>query len=95
MTVDDAFRTLGLAKDVGAEVIRKRYRDLARSAHPDAGGTTDRMTALRSAHDAALAFALSPRDCGRCEGEGKVVVHRSGFRTYWGDCADCGGTGRI
>lgn len=35
-------------------MIEDRYRELARTAHPDAGGTHDRMSELNAARDAAL-----------------------------------------
>ena len=45
---------LGINGNVTTLEIERRYRELARSAHPDAGGSHDRMTELNAAREAAL-----------------------------------------
>lgn len=48
--------TLGIGADVAVTkaMIESFYRDAARRAHPDAGGTNDQMAELNAARDAAL-----------------------------------------
>lgn len=48
---------LGLAPGASRDVIQAAYRTLAKSAHPDAGGSDAQMAALNRARDAALAEA--------------------------------------
>lgn len=48
--------TLGIGADVAVTkaMIESFYRDAARRAHPDAGGTNEQMAELNAARDAAL-----------------------------------------
>jgi len=48
------FRVLGVQPDATAAEINASFRQLARSAHPDAGGTVDRMAELNAARDAGI-----------------------------------------
>lgn len=45
---------LGVARTATADQISDAYRDRARKAHPDAGGSTAAMAELNAARDAAL-----------------------------------------
>ena len=45
---------LGVPRSAGADAITSAFRDKARSAHPDAGGSTAAMADLNAARDAAL-----------------------------------------
>lgn len=49
---------LGVAEDAPLDVCEAAYRALARSAHPDAGGSADKMAGL----NAAIAEARKSRD---------------------------------
>jgi hypothetical protein len=53
LDVKAAFELLGLPLSASAEEIDDRYRDLARDAHPDAGGSETRMRELNTARDLA------------------------------------------
>lgn len=46
---------LGVPADATAQQIRLAYREKARTAHPDGGGTTEKMQALNVAYEAAMA----------------------------------------
>lgn len=48
---------LGVAPTAPREVVEAAYRALARSAHPDKGGSAARMAALNAARDAMLRSA--------------------------------------
>jgi len=50
---------LGVKPDASREEINRAYRDRAKKAHPDAGGSDAKMTKLNAAREAAL------RDRGR------------------------------
>lgn len=50
----DPFAVLGLASDAGAREIQLARRRLAKRAHPDAGGSLERMQLVNDAADAAL-----------------------------------------
>lgn len=45
----DPYEVLGVRPDAPAEVIKASYQALARKAHPDAGGSTERMQELNEA----------------------------------------------
>ena len=47
----DHYATLGVPKDASLEDIKRAYRKLAREAHPDNGGTTERMQELNAAKE--------------------------------------------
>lgn len=48
------YRLLGVAPGDPLDVIRERYRELARAAHPDHGGSQERMQALNAAYERVL-----------------------------------------
>ncbi|MCH4893970.1 DnaJ domain-containing protein [Sphingomonas sp. SFZ2018-12] len=50
---DDPWKLLGLAPGASADAIDKAYRERAKSAHPDAGGSADAMARLSWARDTA------------------------------------------
>lgn len=50
----DCWKTLGLGAGASADAIDAAYRNLARKAHPDAGGSDDAMARLNVARDEAL-----------------------------------------
>lgn len=50
----DCWTILELPPGSSADGIRAAYRRLARTAHPDAGGSHERMAALNTARDIAL-----------------------------------------
>ena len=54
MTVHGALKLLGLSTQAGASVtitsIREAYKNQARAAHPDSGGSTDSMRRLNEAY---------------------------------------------
>lgn len=45
------YRLLGVAPHDSSERIRDRYRELARAAHPDRGGSQQRMQELNAAYE--------------------------------------------
>lgn len=50
----DPFRVLGIGRDADEETVRRAFRALARTEHPDAGGDAHRMASLLDAYRAAL-----------------------------------------
>ena len=48
------YRLLGVSPNDSTDAIRERYRELARSAHPDFGGTEQRMQQLNAAYERIL-----------------------------------------
>lgn len=52
---------LGIDRDANLEAIRQAYRKLARTAHPDAGGSKEDFVRLQSAYDAMTKACTSPK----------------------------------
>lgn len=50
-TQRDPFELLGVRPDADIEVIEAAHRSLAKRAHPDAGGSSERMAELNAAMD--------------------------------------------
>jgi len=44
---------LGIASNASPDQIRERYRELSKTAHPDAGGSADAFHLIRTAYDQA------------------------------------------
>jgi curved DNA-binding protein CbpA len=47
----DLYAILGVAHDADFDTIRAAYRNAAKTAHPDLGGTTEEFEALKEAYD--------------------------------------------
>lgn len=56
MTEQETFAVLGLEPSAGEAEVKKAYRERAKTAHPDAGGSDEAMTSLNEAYEAALKF---------------------------------------
>lgn len=54
---DDPWKILELPRNAAPEAIQMRFRELAKAAHPDHGGTADAFARLTRARDAALEAA--------------------------------------
>lgn len=52
-----AFHVLALPPDAPASAVRAAFRHLAKTTHPDVGGTQTAMVALHAAYTTALAWA--------------------------------------
>jgi DnaJ-class molecular chaperone len=73
--------------------VRVRYRELSRTAHPDAGGDAAEFAELTAQRDAALArIARAP--CPACNGSGQEVIARRGPKVVTRLCPECRGAGR-
>lgn len=48
--IDDPYKVLGLDKDATEAEINAAYRNLARTTHPDGGGSTDEFDEIKQAH---------------------------------------------
>lgn len=49
----DPFEVLGVRPDAPKEIIEVAYRTLAKTAHPDTGGSAEKMAELNAAYEAA------------------------------------------
>ena len=87
------FDLLELPTDAEPEEIRTRWRELARTNHPDRGGDVTVFQELSQAYDRALAFATE-RPCPSCLGLGKVRVV-SGFTSVEVACSLCAVTKEV
>ncbi|NLO28509.1 MAG: DnaJ domain-containing protein [Actinobacteria bacterium] len=56
MTLNDAYRILGLATDATAAQVKAAYRRLAAEAHPDRGGRTADFIRIRAAYEILTGF---------------------------------------
>lgn len=61
----DPFRVLGLERDATVEQVESARRALARSRHPDVGGSVTEMQRINAAADEAVALAAAPPSDGR------------------------------
>ena len=52
----DPYKILGVDKDATKEEITKAYKEKARTAHPDAGGTNEEMIRVNAAYEAIRQF---------------------------------------
>jgi len=86
------FETLNLPETASPSEIRLAYWTLAKTAHPDAGGTPETFNALKVAQHAALALAIAT-PCPTCKGRG-VIHTQAGFNVLVTPCLSCGGTGK-
>lgn len=90
----------------GAEELKGFYRDAARTAHPDAGGTDERWAAVDKAHailkehlrkqGGDVQPKLVAEKCANCTGSGYVEKKsQRGFNitTLRVQCRKCNGTG--
>lgn len=57
VTARDPYEVLGVRPDAPPEVAAAAFRELAKTAHPDHGGTEEQMTELNEAIDAVNAAA--------------------------------------
>lgn len=90
----DPYAALGLSKSATAAEIKKAYRKLVRSAHPDLhpddAGAEARFKVITAAHDLLKDPALRARfDAGEIDAAGAERAPR----TYYRDHADAGGQG--
>jgi len=90
----DPLGVLGLEHlEASPSRIKARYRELAKSAHPDApGGSAEAMAALSDAFRQALAQAIDAK-CFACAGTGKTTV-AAGFSSVTLTCKTCHGARR-
>lgn len=54
----DALADLGLTLPCTRDEVRRAYKRLAKTAHPDRGGSHQAFIKLKQAHDSALRFAV-------------------------------------
>ncbi|KAG6908134.1 putative NRPS-like protein biosynthetic cluster [Tephrocybe rancida] len=47
----DYYKVLGVSRDADARTIKKAFRNAAKTAHPDKGGTEDKMAAVNEAYE--------------------------------------------
>ncbi len=91
---NDPYSALGLTKSATAADIKKAYRKLVRTSHPDLhpddAGAEARFKAITAAHDLLKDPAIRARfDAGEIDATGAERAPR----TYYRDHADAGGQG--
>jgi DnaJ-class molecular chaperone len=86
------FEILNLPETASPTEIRRAYWELAKTAHPDAGGTPEAFNALQEANRAALALAAAT-PCPTCKGRGVIHTQR-GFSVLVTPCLPCSGIGK-
>lgn len=47
----DYYKVLGVSRDADIKTIKKAYRQKARDAHPDKGGTEEKMAVINEAYE--------------------------------------------
>lgn len=78
MSRPDHYATLGVARDASADEIKRAFRRAARHAHPDHGGSHERMQALNQAKDVLTDPSRRARyDAGE---DGQATTEEEGAR---------------
>lgn len=106
MTPERAFEVLGLEKDTATEQsVKRAFRHLAMTTHPDAGGSDQAMAELNAAHDVALTAlgAGEPERCvcrgfvrnPLCKAHGKFDAGVHKVEDLSVECSTCGGTRKV
>jgi DnaJ-class molecular chaperone len=93
VTDERALAVLGCPPDASEAQIKTCYRAALHAAHPDRGGTADRLADVLAAWRALQASAHARTRCRACAGTGRQKV-RAGFSAVSVVCADCRGSGR-
>ncbi len=88
----DPFKPLGLTDSATEAQVKDAFRELSKTAHPDAGGTAEAFAELHQAYSQALELAGKPKLCFFCDGK-KKIEKKGGFFKLLVDCPSCGGTG--
>lgn len=92
----------GLAQ-MNAESAKQMYRDAARRAHPDAGGTAEDFAAVDRAKHVLLEWLKKepvarpihkPEVCPRCDGRG-FIVRQHAWKAMRMQCPRCRGAGDL
>ena len=90
----NAFGVLGLSPGASSAEVKARYKDLARTLHPDAGGDATKFAGVAQAYREALIDATAREAvCSACGGSGRRNVAR-GFQQVSVLCQSCHGSGR-
>lgn len=103
MAVDAAILLgIGLADGLCVkEDVERAFREAAKTAHPDSGGTAEKFAAIDRAKHILLKWlekgepatpVHKQNNCVRCEGKGFVISQRA-FRQMRVSCPLCRGTG--
>lgn len=87
------FEALGLRPGVKKSDVKKAWRKIVKSAHPDHGGDSDKFIELRKAYELALENAVDDDICELCNGTGKVE-RAVGWSSLTVGCTLCKGTGK-
>jgi DnaJ-class molecular chaperone len=97
------YAVLGVPPIASLDDIKRRYRDIARLKHPDAGGDTDEFARIteagsiltdpirRLAYDEGLRLLMVP--CAKCQGQGVMFIQHSFIYTNTRRCEACSGEG--
>lgn len=94
LSSDQAFAKLQLPTTATPEEVKRRWRSLCSTLHPDRGGNPVEFDEMRRAYKLAHDEASAPKACPKCQGKGKVMT-ASGFHVVSLMCPDCGGSGHV
>jgi hypothetical protein len=61
ISANDPYRTLGVVPEASDAVLRERYLALARTHHPDRGGSAEQMRRINDAYEKVLAHRAQRR----------------------------------
>lgn len=81
------FTLLGLEPTATVDEVKRAWREMARTLHPDTGGDPDVFHATHEAYTEALDIA-EHRKCVSCGGKG-TVEHRVGVHALTMPCPTC------
>ena len=84
------FERLMLPPDATKAEVKRRFYELAQTAHPDAGGTVEQFVVLKEIYERALLIAEEVKLCPACQGRGKLK-HTRGFASIELTCPACSG----
>ena len=86
------FKVLGVDQATVTLIeLKKKWWELARSTHPDAGGTVEKFREVKQAYLTARNM-MQKELCPKCLGQGKVQTTQ-GFQSMFTHCDLCSGSG--
>lgn len=94
MNLAQAFDTIGAARSMPEDEIKRCYRIALGEHHPDHGGSAEGLARVLEAWTLIEADKDERAKCPTCKGSGRKVEIGRNWQRYTMPCGFCAGTGR-